>query len=296
MSFNSAHDETGPDASEPRAGVDPARESAIRSAVEWLREFLMQNGSGAPVPIASIAARFPHGGALLYEAIGFLDRERRLTVSFDGVVVVPAADNGVARPREPKDVLPRPERPSYLRRPMRFEPSPLPGVLVVEPVVHRDERGFFLETWHARKYAEGGIVGPFVQDNHSRSRKGILRGLHAQATKPQGKLVRVIEGAVFDVAVDIRRGSPTFGRWFGVELTAENFRQMWIPPGFAHGFYVMSDHAQVEYKCTEFYDAKDEIGILWNDPDIGIAWPDPNPTLSPKDAGAPRLKDVARRD
>ena len=178
---------------------------------------------------------------------------------------------------------------------MKFTPAPLDGVVVVEPDVFRDERGFFLETFHARKYESGGIAGPFVQDNHSRSRRGILRGLHAQRTKPQGKLVRVIEGSVFDVAVDIRRGSRTFGRWFGVELTAENFLQLWVPPGFAHGFEVRSEVAQVEYKCTEFYDAKDEIAIAWNDPDVGIEWPDLSPTLSAKDARAERLRDVAPR-
>lgn len=178
---------------------------------------------------------------------------------------------------------------------MKFTPAPLDGVVVVEPDVYRDERGFFLETFHAKKYESGGIAGPFVQDNHSRSRRGILRGLHAQRTKPQGKLVRVIEGAIFDVAVDIRRGSKTFGRWFGIELAAENFLQLWVPPGFAHGFYVASEVAQVEYKCTEFYDAGDEIGIAWNDPDIGIEWPDRAPTLSAKDAKAARLSDVAPR-
>jgi dTDP-4-dehydrorhamnose 3,5-epimerase len=178
---------------------------------------------------------------------------------------------------------------------MNFSPTPLDGVVVVEPDVYRDERGFFLETFHARKYAAGGIAGPFVQDNHSRSRRGILRGLHAQRTKPQGKLVRVISGSVFDVAVDIRPGSASFGRWFGVELSAENFRQLWVPPGFAHGFYVTSEIAEVEYKCTELYDAQDEIGIAWNDPEIGIAWPDPAPALSPKDARAPRLREAVRR-
>jgi len=178
---------------------------------------------------------------------------------------------------------------------MKFTPTPLDGVLVVEPDVFRDERGFFLETYHAEKYGHGGVRGPFVQDNHSRSRRGILRGLHAQRSKPQGKLVRVIEGAVFDVAVDIRPESPAYGRWFGVELSAENFRQMWVPPGFAHGFYVLSDAAQVEYKCTALYDPKDEIGIAWNDPDIGIVWPDPAPVLSAKDAKAPRLRDAVPR-
>jgi dTDP-4-dehydrorhamnose 3,5-epimerase len=175
---------------------------------------------------------------------------------------------------------------------MKFSPSPLGGVIVVEPDVYRDDRGFFLETFHASKYESGGIAGPFVQDNHSRSRRGILRGLHAQKRKPQGKLVRVIEGAVLDVAVDIRPGSPTYARSFAIELTAENFRQLWVPPGFAHGFYVLSEAAQVEYKCTAFYDAADEVGIAWNDPDIGIEWPDTAPLLSEKDARAPRLRDV----
>ena len=178
---------------------------------------------------------------------------------------------------------------------MRFTPTALPGVLVMEPDVHRDPRGFFLETWHQRKYAEGGVTGPFVQDNHSHSRRGALRGLHAQLQRPQGKLVRVVVGEVFDVAVDIRRGSPTFGRWVSDHLSGENLRQLWIPPGFAHGFCVLSETVHFEYKCTDFYDAADEIAIAWNDPEIGIEWPLADPTLSAKDAAAPRLAEVLDR-
>lgn len=172
---------------------------------------------------------------------------------------------------------------------MRFAPTAIPDVLVIEPAVHRDERGFFLETWHQKKYADAGITGPFVQDNHSHSRRGALRGLHAQRHHPQGKLVRVIDGEVFDVAVDIRRGSPTFGKWVSDRLSGENFRQLWIPPGFAHGFCVLSETVHLEYKCTDFYDGADEIAIAWDDPEIGIEWPLSDPTLSAKDAAAPRL-------
>jgi dTDP-4-dehydrorhamnose 3,5-epimerase len=170
---------------------------------------------------------------------------------------------------------------------MRFLPTELPGVLIVEPDVHRDARGFFLETFHERKYREGGIEAAFVQDNHSRSTRGTLRGLHAQRTRPQGKLIRVIEGEIFDVAVDIRRGSPAFRRWVGVTLSSENFRQCWVPPGFAHGFCVTSDVAEVEYKCTDFYDKADEIGVLWSS--AGIDWPVKDPLLSAKDAALPRI-------
>jgi dTDP-4-dehydrorhamnose 3,5-epimerase len=175
---------------------------------------------------------------------------------------------------------------------MKFTPQEIRDVLRIEPDVYRDARGFFLETWHQRKYAEGGISGPFVQDNHSRSGRGTLRGLHAQIQRPQGKLVRAVDGEVFDVAVDIRRGSPTFGRWVGDRLSGENLRQLWIPPGFAHGFCVLSETVHLEYKCTDFYDASDEIAIAWNDPEIGIEWPLDDPTLSAKDAAAPRLADV----
>jgi dTDP-4-dehydrorhamnose 3,5-epimerase len=161
--------------------------------------------------------------------------------------------------------------------------------------VHRDARGFFLETYHQQKYAAGGITGTFVQDNHSRSGRGTLRGLHAQVKRPQGKLIRVVEGEIYDVALDIRRGSPTFGRWVGMRISGDDFRQLWIPPGFAHGFCVLSEVAHVEYKCTELYDPGDEISILWNDPDLGIAWPIRDPIVSAKDSGAPRLREIRDR-
>jgi len=175
---------------------------------------------------------------------------------------------------------------------MRFVSTDLSGVLLIEPDVYRDERGFFLETYHARKYQTAGIPGVFVQDNHSRSVRGTVRGLHAQRHRPQGKLIRVLQGEIFDVAVDIRRGSPTFRRWVGVTLSAENFRQVYVPPGFAHGFCVISETADVAYKCTELYDSADEFGVLWNDPDIGIAWPVRAPLLSEKDRTAPSLTDL----
>ena len=178
---------------------------------------------------------------------------------------------------------------------MRAIPTELPEVLIVEPDVHRDARGFLLETYQQKKYAELGIAGPLVQDNHSHSARGTLRGLHAQCRSPQGKLVRAVQGEMFDVAVDIRRGSPTFGRWVGVVLTGDNFRQLWIPPGFAHGFCVLSDCVDVEYKCSDFYRPGDELSILWNDPAIGIAWPIRDPLLSAKDAAAPRLSEVLAR-
>jgi len=172
---------------------------------------------------------------------------------------------------------------------MKVLQTELPGVLVIEPDVYRDDRGFFLESYHAEKYAEAGIAGPFVQDNHSRSARGTVRGLHAQRRRPQGKLVRVLQGEIFDVVVDIRRGSPTFGRWVGIKLTAENFLQCYIPPNFAHGFCALSDWVEFEYKCTDFYDPTDEIRLLWNDPDIGIAWPVSAPVLSAKDRAAQPL-------
>lgn len=178
---------------------------------------------------------------------------------------------------------------------MRVLPTDLPGVLVIEPAVHRDQRGFFLETYHEARYDEAGIPGPFVQDNHSRSMRGVLRGLHGQGRQPQGKLVRVLLGEIFDVAVDIRAGSPTFGRWTGVALDAQSFRQIWIPPGFLHGFCVLSEWAEIEYKCTAPYDRDDEIGVVWNDPDIGIAWPIEKPAISPKDAALPRLAALRER-
>jgi dTDP-4-dehydrorhamnose 3,5-epimerase len=172
---------------------------------------------------------------------------------------------------------------------MRVHTTELPGVLVIDPVVHRDERGFFVETYHAERYREHGIVAPFVQDNRSRSTVGTLRGLHLQLRRPQGKLIHVIEGEIFDVAVDVRRGSPTFGRWVSVNLSADTFRQVYIPPGFAHGFCVVSPIAQVEYKCTEVYDPASEIGIAWNDPAIGITWPIRELRLSERDSRHPTL-------
>jgi dTDP-4-dehydrorhamnose 3,5-epimerase len=175
---------------------------------------------------------------------------------------------------------------------MRFLATEIPEVLIVEPDVYRDARGFFLETYQAERYAEAGIRGPFVQDNHSCSARGILRGLHAQRKHPQGKLVRAAQGEMFDVAVDIRKGSPTFGRWVGALLSSENFRQLWIPPGFAHGFCALSDPVHVEYKCTVPYDRADEIAVAWNDPRIGIRWPVVDPVLSAKDAAAPALQQI----
>lgn len=176
---------------------------------------------------------------------------------------------------------------------MEIRTTPLDGVLVVVPRVFGDDRGFFLETYNEKAYAQGGLDARFVQDNHSKSRRGTLRGLHAQLRHPQGKLVRAIEGEIFDVAVDVRRGSPTFGQWYGETLTAENFLQLYVPPGFVHGFCVLSECAQVEYKCTDFYDPEGELGVRWNDPDIGIDWPlDGEPLLSAKDAAAPLLRDA----
>lgn len=172
---------------------------------------------------------------------------------------------------------------------MRVTATELPGVMIIDPQVFADSRGFFLEAYQARKYTAHGITGPFVQDNHSSSLRGTLRGLHAQRRFPQAKLVRVIHGEIFDVAVDIRRGSPTFRRWIGVTLSAENFRQLYVPAGFAHGFCVLSEHAEVEYKCTDYYDPADELRIQWNDPSIGIAWPIGDPLLSEKDGQAAPL-------
>ena len=178
---------------------------------------------------------------------------------------------------------------------MKFVPTELPEVIILEPDVYRDSRGFFLEFYHARKYRECGISLPFVQDNHSFSVHGTLRGLHSQRNRPQGKLLRVIAGEIFDVAVDIRRGSPSFGRWMSVILSGDNLRQLYVPPGFAHGFAVTSESAHVEYKCTDFYDPADELGIIWNDPDINIRWPMGNPILSPKDSSLPAVKEMMDR-
>jgi dTDP-4-dehydrorhamnose 3,5-epimerase len=176
---------------------------------------------------------------------------------------------------------------------MNFIKTKLSGVIIIEPDVHRDPRGFFLETYHQKKYVEAGIPGPFVQDNHSKSTKGILRGLHAQRSRPQGKLVRVLQGKVFDVAVDIRRSSPTFALWVGVALSSDDFKQIFVPPGYAHGFVVLSDTAEVEYKCTDLYDPADEIRLLWNDPQIKIDWPIKDPILSDKDRNAQTLQSLS---
>lgn len=178
---------------------------------------------------------------------------------------------------------------------MKFVATELPDVVRVEPDVYRDSRGFFLETYQAAKYAEGGITATFVQDNHSLSGRGTLRGLHVQQERPQGKLVRVSRGEVFDVAVDIRRGSPTFGKFTTLLISEQNFLQLWVPPGFAHGFCVTSETAEFQYKCTDFYDPADEFTIAWDDPDIGIPWPVTEPSLSAKDTGAARLKDLLDR-
>jgi dTDP-4-dehydrorhamnose 3,5-epimerase len=179
---------------------------------------------------------------------------------------------------------------------MKFIQTKLPGVVIVEPQVYRDERGFFLETYQYEKYAAGGVDATFVQDNHSRSVRHTLRGLHAQLRRPQGKLIRVIEGEIFDVAVDVRRGSPTFGKWVGEYLSAENFRQIYVPPGFVHGFCVTSATAQVEYKCTDYYDPTSEITIVWNEPSIGIVWPEglrqAEPILSKKDQQGKTLAEL----
>jgi len=178
---------------------------------------------------------------------------------------------------------------------VRFEPTSLPEVILIEPRVHRDARGFFLESYHAQRFADGGISARFVQDNHSLSARGTLRGLHMQRHFAQGKLIRCTQGKIFDVAVDARPGSASFGRWVGETLSARNFRQLWVPPGFLHGFCVVSKTAQVEYKCTELYHPEDEIGVIWNDPAIGVRWPVAAPLLSAKDAALPRLSEIEPR-
>jgi len=176
---------------------------------------------------------------------------------------------------------------------MRITPSRLPEVLLIEPVVHRDARGWFLETFHAERFTSCLLPANYVQDNHSRSTRGTLRGLHWQWRRPQSKLVRVVRGEIFDVAVDIRRGSSTFGMWSSVRMSDDNLLQAFIPAGYAHGFCVISDTADVEYKCTDYYDPGGEAGLLWNDPALGIEWPVMDPLLSPKDAGFPPLAGAA---
>jgi dTDP-4-dehydrorhamnose 3,5-epimerase len=168
----------------------------------------------------------------------------------------------------------------------------LPGVLLIEPKVFGDDRGFFMETYRTDEFREVGIADAFVQDNHSRSARGVLRGLHYQEPNAQGKLVRCTRGAIFDVAVDIRRGSPSFGRWFGLELSDGNKRMLWIPPGFAHGFCALEDNSDLVYKCTSLYDAASDRSLLWNDPAIGIEWPIAEPVLSERDANAARLTEA----
>ncbi len=175
---------------------------------------------------------------------------------------------------------------------MKVTATDLPEVLLIEPAVFADGRGHFLETYHAERYAEAGLPVRFVQDNLSVSKAGVLRGLHLQHPQGQGKLVQVLAGEVFDVAVDVRVGSPSFGRWTGVTLSAESNWQLYIPEGFAHGFCVQSEIALFAYKCTDFYSAGSELSIRWDDPDIGIDWPVDAPVLSPKDAAAPLLRDV----
>ncbi|MCX8089628.1 MAG: dTDP-4-dehydrorhamnose 3,5-epimerase [Verrucomicrobiae bacterium] len=175
---------------------------------------------------------------------------------------------------------------------MKVRSCEIPGLLIIEPKVFGDARGFFLETWHRQRYREAGLDVDFVQDNLSSSRRGTIRGLHFQNPRAQGKLVWVIEGEVFDVAVDLRRSSPTFGRWHGLNLSSENRLQFYIPPGFAHGFAVLSETAIFAYKCTEFYSPADELTLQWNDPDVGVQWPFADPVLSEKDKRGLRLKDL----
>ncbi len=175
---------------------------------------------------------------------------------------------------------------------MKFEKTPIEGVIIITPKVFKDKRGFFLETYHKKKFLEGGIKVEFVQDNHSLSRRNTIRGLHGQLFQAQGKLVRVIEGEIFDVAVDLRKGSPTYTKWIGVILSADNFKQLYIPPGCLHGFCVLSEQAQVEYKCTDFYNPSDEITLNWQDPTINISWPIKEALLSERDKNAPFLQDI----
>ena len=177
---------------------------------------------------------------------------------------------------------------------MNLIETALPGVLILEPRVFGDERGFFFVSWQQQRYVELGLPADFVQDNLSFSRKGVLRGLHFQHPNPQGKLVQVLQGAVFDVAVDIRWGSPTFGRWAATTLSGENHRQFYVPADFAHGFCVLSDTALFSYKCTDFYNPQAELSVRWDDPQIAIDWPLQNPSLSHKDEAASLLKDIPR--
>ena len=178
---------------------------------------------------------------------------------------------------------------------MKFVSTEIEGVTLIEPDVHRDERGFFLETYHQARYHEAGLGAVFVQDNHSKSAHGTLRGLHMQVERAQTKLVRVIAGRIWDVAVDVRTDSSTFGRYVGAELSAENQKQLYIPTGMLHGFVVLSEEAEVEYKCSDFYDPASEVSVLWNDPEVAIQWPIDAPTLSERDAKALPLSAIMDR-
>ncbi|MEE4193409.1 MAG: dTDP-4-dehydrorhamnose 3,5-epimerase [Halieaceae bacterium] len=178
---------------------------------------------------------------------------------------------------------------------MKFEKTPLDGVMVIRPQVFGDERGFFMESWNARTFADGGLDVEFVQDNHSRSSRGILRGLHYQTEQVQGKLVRVTAGAVYDVVVDLRKSSPSFGQWYGLELRAEEHTMLWMPPGFAHGFYVLTDSADFLYKTTDYYHPQSEVSLAWDDPAVGVNWPlldGEAPILSGKDAAGLSWNDI----
>jgi len=178
---------------------------------------------------------------------------------------------------------------------MKFEATDLPGVYVLKPKVFGDSRGFFIETWNASVFRDAGFDLDFVQDNHSRSARGILRGMHYQTEHTQGKLVRVTSGAVYDVVVDLRKDSPTLGKWFGITLSAENYKMLWMPPGFAHGFYTITEYADFQYKCTDLYHPQSEISLAWDDPHVGIEWPIPaseQPQLSAKDAQGLAWEDI----
>jgi dTDP-4-dehydrorhamnose 3,5-epimerase len=170
--------------------------------------------------------------------------------------------------------------------------TPLAGVMIVKNRVFEDSRGFFMETYNKNRFESVGLPGDFVQDNHSRSTKGVIRGLHYQYPQWQGKLVRALRGSIYDVAVDVRPDSATRGQWFGIELNDENRLQLYVPPGFAHGFATLSDVAEISYKCTAAYKPEDDFGIVWNDPDIGVEWPVDNPIVSDKDAAAPYFRDI----
>ncbi len=175
---------------------------------------------------------------------------------------------------------------------MEFIPTQIPEVVIVQSEVHKDQRGYFAETYRVEEFQKAGIDTAFVQDNHSHSIQNTLRGLHAQVKSSQGKLVRVVKGTVFDVAVDIRRGSPTFAKWVGIRLSEENHRQLYIPRGFLHGFFVLSETADFQYKCDRYYDSDDQLQVRWDDPEIGIEWPADNPLMSQADENAPLLRDI----